>query len=70
MKKYKLFLPTIAIYLLIISCNLPEKSYSNDLPQQKWTQHGVPFSKVPDPRDVTIYQINIRAFSDEGNFKG
>ncbi len=34
------------------------------------TQYGHPFTEVPDPRDVTIYQVNIRTFSKEGNFKG
>lgn len=34
------------------------------------TQYGIPFNKVPDPRDVSIYQVNIRVFSKEGNFNG
>lgn len=33
-------------------------------------QYGVPFNKVPDPRDVSIYQVNIRVFSREGNLNG
>ncbi len=33
-------------------------------------QYGKPFNRVPDPRDVTIYQVNMRAFSKEGDFKG
>lgn len=33
-------------------------------------QYGQPFTNVPDTRDVTLYQVNIRAFSEEGNFKG
>lgn len=37
-------------------------------PQQ--VQYGKPFQKVPDSRDVTIYQVNMRTFSKEGNFKG
>lgn len=28
------------------------------------------YDGVPDPRDAVIYQINIRAFSQQGNFKG
>ncbi|QCR22791.1 alpha-amylase family glycosyl hydrolase [Pontibacter sp. SGAir0037] len=38
--------------------------------QGQITQAGKPFQKVPDPRDAVIYQINIRAFSTDGNFKG
>ena len=33
-------------------------------------QYGKPFTNVPDRRDVTIYQVNMRAFSEEGNFRG
>src|SRR5436305_14793926 len=33
-------------------------------------QYGKPFRKVPDTRDVTIYQVNMRVFSKDGNFKG
>ena len=70
MKKYIFLFPVIVIYVLIISCILPEEKYISESTQQEIVQYGVPFNKVPDPRDVTIYQINIRAFSDEGNFKG
>jgi glycosidase len=33
-------------------------------------QYGTPFAGVPDPRDVTIYQVNIRAFSASHNLQG
>jgi glycosidase len=33
-------------------------------------QYGTPFDGVPDPRDATIYQVNIRAFSATHNFQG
>ncbi|WP_299285955.1 alpha-amylase family glycosyl hydrolase [uncultured Mucilaginibacter sp.] len=33
-------------------------------------QYGKPFNHVPDRRDVTIYQVNMRVFSKEGDFKG
>ncbi len=33
-------------------------------------QYGTPFSGVPDPRDVSLYQVNIRCFSSSGNFAG
>jgi glycosidase len=33
-------------------------------------QYGKPFKHVPDTRDVTMYQVNTRSFSKEGNFKG
>jgi glycosidase len=33
-------------------------------------QYGKPFDAVPDPRDVTLYQVNTRSFSATGDFKG
>ncbi len=35
-----------------------------------YSQYGKPFNNVPDRQDVTIYQVNMRVFSEEGNFKG
>lgn len=34
------------------------------------TQYGAPFDGVPDPRDVSIYQVNMRVFSEAGDFDG
>jgi len=33
-------------------------------------QYGHPFTGVPDRRDVSIYQVNIRSFSNTRDFKG
>lgn len=33
-------------------------------------QYGTPFANVPAPADAVIYQVNIRAFSTQGNFQG
>jgi 1,4-alpha-glucan branching enzyme len=33
-------------------------------------QYGTPFANVPDRQDVTMYQVNIRAFSTQSGFKG
>jgi glycosidase len=33
-------------------------------------QYGTPFTGVPDPRDVTIYQVNMRAFSATHDLQG
>jgi glycosidase len=37
---------------------------------QPFVQYGVPFANVPDRQDATIYQVNIRAFSSQGNLQG
>lgn len=42
-----------------------QAAYSQDPPQ-----YGLPFAGVPDPRDAAIYQVNIRAFSEQGGFNG
>lgn len=33
-------------------------------------QYGTPFQGVPDRRDASIYQVNMRVFSEAGNFRG
>lgn len=33
-------------------------------------QYGIPFENVPDRENAIIYQVNIRAFSSTGDFKG
>jgi uncharacterized protein YjdB len=33
-------------------------------------QYGTPFSGVPDPRDASIYQVNMRCFSSTRNLQG
>ena len=37
---------------------------------QAQKQYGTPFEGVPDRRDASIYQVNMRVFSKEGNFRG
>ncbi|MET4106108.1 alpha-amylase family glycosyl hydrolase [Hymenobacter sp. UYP22] len=34
------------------------------------TQYGTPFKGVPDRQDAVMYQVNMRAFSQGGNFAG
>jgi len=33
-------------------------------------QYGTPYSGVPDPRDASIYQVNMRCFSSTRNLQG
>ena len=40
-------------------------AYAQDPPQ-----YGTPFTGVPDPRDASIYQVNMRCFSATRNFQG
>lgn len=34
------------------------------------SQYGTPFGNVPDRQDAVIYQVNMRAFSQQANFQG
>jgi len=57
---------------LLIAICLPLLWLNSPLSQAQKTveQYDTPFEKVPDPRDVSIYQVNIRTFSEGGNFQG
>lgn len=44
---------------------LPFAGITQDPPQ-----YGTPFSGVPDPRDVNMYQVHTRIFSSAGNLQG
>lgn len=39
-------------------------------PDGEYEQYGIPFASVADPKNVVMYEVNIRAFSDAGNFQG
>jgi glycosidase len=38
--------------------------------EEELKQYGVPFSAVPDPQGVVLYEVNIRAFSQSGDLQG
>lgn len=64
--------------LLLLSCSKHNSTPPPVTPPDSTTattdttpaQYGTPFAGVPDPRDVTIYQVNIRAFSPTHNLQG
>lgn len=71
MKIRYLLISLFAISLTVLSCMAQEPELLVEAPPKEIVkQYGVPFDKVPDRRDVTIYQVNIRTFSKEGNFDG
>lgn len=55
-------------FLAFLCCSL--LLGANTLFAQDPAQYGTPFASVPDPRDVTIYQVNMRAFSSTHNLQG
>lgn len=60
------------VFVLIFSSVLASCSSSDDNPSSgsAYTQYGTPFEKMPSKEDAIIYQVNIRAFSQEGTLKG
>lgn len=71
---------TLKVLLVILTFTFPafgcKKSPVSTIPldsiaaEKDPAQYGTPFSEVPDRRDVSIYQVNIRTFSKEGNLNG
>jgi glycosidase len=60
--------------ILLTSCR-KEVSTNNPLPpvvrdSADPAQYDAPFSGVPEARDIVMYEINQRAFSEAGTFSG
>lgn len=67
MKSYLYIVLLLMSSHVLLSC---ETSDDGKQVNSNYEQYGTPFTEVPDSRDATIYQVNIRAFSEEGNFQG
>lgn len=64
-------LALLAASFIVLSCKVQEVAKAVvPVPKEVVVQYGIPFTNLPDRRDVTIYQVNIRTFSQEGNFRG
>jgi glycosidase len=46
--------------------NSPDEGGETGGGDTSYEQYGTPFANVPKPQDATIYQVNFRAFSNEG----
>lgn len=59
---------------LVMACGkkdgIPENPNPPTPPEETPVQYGTPYAEVPDAQDAVIYQVNIRAFSSQHNFKG
>jgi len=68
----------LSAILTLLSCSKHNNAPKQTPPTDSTTtttdttpaQYGTPFTGVPDPRDVTVYQVNIRAFSSTHNLQG
>lgn len=56
--------------LVLLSCsNSESENPPVDIPQD-YIQFGTPFTNMPSNEDIVMYEVNIRAFSPEGNLQG
>lgn len=66
-KRYPfLFILLLFIPLFSGSC----KSEFTPPQQDSYVQYGTPFSGIPANEDIVMYEVNLRAFSPEGNLQG
>ncbi len=70
MKRSIIFLLLIAVSFSISPVSVIGQTSGPARNEMHPPQSGKPFNHVPDRRDVTIYQVNMRVFSKEGDFKG
>jgi glycosidase len=60
--------------VLLLACSKHHAATPTPPPADSTTtfpaQYGTPFTGVPDPRDASIYQVNIRAFSASHDLRG
>jgi glycosidase len=66
MNKIAIRLAAILFFCLSSASSFAQQPDDRSYPPQ----YGKPFKGVPDNPDVTLYQVNTRSFSKEGNFKG
>jgi glycosidase len=59
----------IFFFLLFLFFVTPSVTYAQSTPTDKLIKYKA-FNSVPRPNDVVIYQINIRTFSQTGDFQG
>lgn len=60
------FTAVLLLFLLLVSCGEDPIAPTPSGPQQ----YGTPLSNVPDIDKATIYEVNLRAQSSEGNLQG
>jgi 1,4-alpha-glucan branching enzyme len=62
---------TVILFTSVALCISASVSLAQILSNEPYPpQYGKPFKDVPDRRDVTMYQVNMRSFSKNGDLKG
>lgn len=60
------------ISLFALACNGEDapKPVIKPVTEEEPKQYGTPFAAVPDPKNVVLYEVNIRSFSETADFQG
>ncbi len=73
-KKSAACVALVFVTLVFLSCKkkASEEPVVTATPQEsgEYVQYGTPFSAVPDTRDIVMYEVNLRAFSNTSNLQG
>lgn len=59
----------ISFFSILLS-NVKAQPANKSEQETEWIQYGKPFRNIPENRDVILYQVNMRVFSQGGDFKG
>lgn len=61
-----------SVVLLFMSCKKNEAAPEPEpeAPSVGYVQYGTPFANVPETEDVVMYEVNMRAYSPQGNLQG
>lgn len=77
LKKIRFFVKENILWLMLLfampiyGCKKPGNESPSTTPKnQDPEQYDVPFNKVPNTSDIIMYEVNLKAFSNEGNLKG
>lgn len=76
MKKIKHIKNLLLLILVLCACEpeglIPPKNIvvDTDDETESYEQYGTPYDNVPDAKDVVAYEVNIRAFSANGDLQG
>ena len=66
----KRLLPALLLLTSWANCTPCLSQTTTKITYQDPAQYGKPFAGVPDGQNATIYQVNMRGFSQEDNFRG
>ncbi len=70
MKKTTRFLLLVLLALLACTGPAAAQTAAAQAPYRDPAQYGQPFAGVPESQNATVYQVNMRGFSQQGNFQG